>query len=49
MTLITPDQVTPALRSLFRRAGPLPYRCFAVLEGNGHPGKIILQFEQAAR
>lgn len=38
---ITPDQVTPGLRSLFRTDGPLAPRCFAVLEGSGHAGRIL--------
>jgi hypothetical protein len=41
MQEITPEQVTPALRSLFGVDGPLPYRCFAVLEGVQRGGRII--------
>lgn len=35
-------RVTPAVRSLFRTDEPQACRCFAVLDGNGHPGKIIV-------
>lgn len=34
-------KVSPALRSLFRTDEPQACRCFAVLDGNGHPGKIF--------
>jgi GNAT superfamily N-acetyltransferase len=33
--------VTPALRALFRTDEPQACRCFAVLDGNGHPGRIL--------
>jgi RimJ/RimL family protein N-acetyltransferase len=41
MKQISPDRVTPALRSLFRTDEPQACRCFAMLDGNGHPGSIL--------
>jgi RimJ/RimL family protein N-acetyltransferase len=41
MIQITPGNVTPALRSLFRTDEPQARRCFAVLDGITHAGKII--------
>jgi GNAT superfamily N-acetyltransferase len=41
MIEINSDQVTPALRSLFRKEEPQAPRCFAVLDGIAHAGKII--------
>ncbi len=41
MIQINPNDVTPALRSLFRTDEPQARRCFAVLDGITHAGKII--------
>ena len=41
MIQVPVDKVTSALRLLFRTDEPQACRCFAVLDGNGHPGKII--------
>jgi GNAT superfamily N-acetyltransferase len=41
MIQIPSNGVTTALRSLFRTNEPQACRCFGVLDGNGHPGKII--------
>jgi GNAT superfamily N-acetyltransferase len=41
MRQVPSDGVTPALRALFRTDEPQACRCFGVLEGNGHPGKIL--------
>jgi hypothetical protein len=37
-----PDQVTPAIRALFRRDEPQARRCFAMLDGTVPIGKIIV-------
>jgi len=42
MLRILPDQVTPAIRSLFRADEPQARRCFAVLDGLPPPGKIFV-------
>lgn len=34
-------KVTPTLRSLFHTDAPQARRCFAVLDGTGHPGRIL--------
>jgi RimJ/RimL family protein N-acetyltransferase len=39
---ITPEKVTPEIRSLFRRDEPQARRCFAVLDGAAPTGKIIV-------
>jgi RimJ/RimL family protein N-acetyltransferase len=41
MIQITVDEVTPRLRALFRTDEPQARRCFAVLDGTEHAGKII--------
>ncbi len=41
MIQITPNQVTPTLRNLFPTDSPQAHRCFAVLDGLEHKGKII--------
>lgn len=41
MQTITASQVTPTLRSLFRTDEPQAKRCFTVLDGVSHGGKII--------
>lgn len=42
MHRITADQVTPAIRSLFRWDQPQARRCFAVLDGSPPQGKILV-------
>ena len=42
MIRITPDQVTNAIRSLFRTDEMQATRCFAVLEGSAPNGKILV-------
>ena len=42
MMRITPDQVTPTVRSLFRTDEMAATRCFAVLEGSVPSGKILV-------
>ena len=42
MLRITPDQVTPAVRSLFRTDEMQAARCFVTLEGTTGKGKIIV-------
>lgn len=41
MIHITPHEVTPTLRALFRTDEPQAPRCFAVLDGIAHSGKIL--------
>ena len=43
MIEIDAGQVTPALRALFGTDAPQARRCFAVLDGTGHPGKIFTE------
>ena len=38
---ITEGQVTPEVRALFRTDAVQARRCFAVLDGTGHPGRIL--------
>jgi len=40
--IVTPDQVTPVIRSLFSSDEPQARRCFAVLDGAAPQGKIIV-------
>ena len=42
MIQITPDQVTPPIRALFRTEAMQAVRCFAVLEGSAPKGKIFV-------
>ncbi len=42
MILISADQITPAIRQLFRSDEPQARRCFAVLEGTPPEGKILV-------
>jgi hypothetical protein len=42
MISITPVQVTPAVRALFRTDEMAATRCFAVLEGSVLAGKILV-------
>ena len=42
MIQISPDQVTPEIRSLFRKDEPQARRCFAVLDGTVPIGKIMV-------
>jgi hypothetical protein len=46
MIQIASDNVTSALRLLFRTDEPQACRCFAVLDGIDHAGKIILELCQ---
>ena len=42
MIRITPSQVTPAIRALFRTGEMAATRCFTVLEGSVPAGKILV-------
>ncbi len=46
MIRITSDQVTPAIRSLFRTDEMAATRCFTVLDGAMPSGKIIVTVKE---